>query len=168
MLLEANDYQKIIDNEYSKVPDYEYIAYYVLDDKDYMNINDSSILADLKKKYIFIDIMHDDSGNYRTFGEFLNLIKNSSYVVTNSFHGTVFSLIFEKEFFSIPYKGTESRVLSLLKDLNLEDRIIIKNDKKIKFEAKIDYFKIKQELEKIKKETFNILDDLFGDCGWAE
>ncbi len=100
--------------------------------------------------------------------EFLNLIKNSSYVVTNSFHGTVFSLIFEKEFFSIPYKGTESRVLSLLKDLNLEDRIIIKNDKKIKFEAKIDYFKIKQELEKIKKETFNILDDLFGDCGWAE
>ncbi|MFQ6805188.1 MAG: polysaccharide pyruvyl transferase family protein [Lachnospiraceae bacterium] len=33
--------------------------------------------------------------------EFLSLIKYADYVVTNSFHGTVFSIIYEKNFVSV-------------------------------------------------------------------
>ena len=36
--------------------------------------------------------------------EFLGYVKNAEYVITNSFHGTVFSIIFEKRFLSIPHK----------------------------------------------------------------
>ncbi|MFR9067006.1 MAG: polysaccharide pyruvyl transferase family protein [Faecalibacterium prausnitzii] len=31
-------------------------------------------------------------------GEFVNLIANASYICTDSFHGTLFSLIFHKQF----------------------------------------------------------------------
>lgn len=35
----------------------------------------------------------------------ISLMRNARYVVTNSFHGTVFSIIFEREFCAVPLKG---------------------------------------------------------------
>ena len=37
-------------------------------------------------------------------GEFVNLIANASYVCTDSFHGTLFSLVFHKQFSSLDTK----------------------------------------------------------------
>ena len=56
--------------------------------------------------------------------EFLSLIKNAECVITDSFHGTAFSMIFRKKFYSIPYRGTESRFFDMLELFELEDRII--------------------------------------------
>ena len=59
--------------------------------------------------------------------EWLGYIKNAEYVVTNSFHGTVFSILFNKKFFSevsakvIP---STSRLKSLLRMFDLENRTI--------------------------------------------
>lgn len=58
--------------------------------------------------------------------EFLGLIKNADYVITNSFHGTAFSIIFNKTFWvpihqSLDYtKSLHSRLTNLLHSLNLE------------------------------------------------
>lgn len=60
--------------------------------------------------------------------EFVNLIRNAQYVCTDSFHGTVFSIIFEKQFFTFNRfrKGssisTNTRIDSLLSMLDLEER----------------------------------------------
>lgn len=54
--------------------------------------------------------------------EFLNLFKNASYVFTNSFHGTVFSLLYHKQFFSqIKLEGNKrnNRALNLLHQVGL-------------------------------------------------
>lgn len=67
--------------------------------------------------------------------EFLWLFDNASFVVTDSFHGTAFSLIFRKNFFStiaMPLKA--DRIYSILNEVGLNDRIIedpkeIKKDK---------------------------------------
>lgn len=63
-------------------------------------------------------------------GDYLSLIKNAAYVVTDSFHGTAFSLIFEKQFVCINdgdekdgYKN-DVRITGILKRLGLEDRYI--------------------------------------------
>ncbi|WP_158231933.1 MULTISPECIES: polysaccharide pyruvyl transferase family protein [unclassified Sporosarcina] len=80
--------------------------------------------------------------------EFINLFKNASYIVTNSFHGTAFSIIFKKEFF-IPenkkmtgVKQLNSRIISLLSILELSNRLVpvdqIKNTAYDKF-SEIDY-----------------------------
>lgn len=60
--------------------------------------------------------------------EFLGLFKNASYVITSSFHGTVFSIINRKPFVTTLYKSTSSRVVELLCTLSLEDRIISPSD----------------------------------------
>lgn len=65
--------------------------------------------------------------------EFLALFQNASYVCTNSFHGTVFSVQFQKPFFTA-VAPTElaaperSRTFSILSRLGLTDRIIGKGD----------------------------------------
>jgi coenzyme F420-reducing hydrogenase beta subunit len=65
--------------------------------------------------------------------EFLGLFRNAAYVCTNSFHGTVFSVQFEKPFFTsvAPAEMAEpecSRTYSLLSALGLDCRIIGKGD----------------------------------------
>lgn len=55
--------------------------------------------------------------------EFLNLINNASLVLASSFHGTVFSIILQKPFFSIG-GADDARISSLLNYAGLSDRSI--------------------------------------------
>lgn len=58
-------------------------------------------------------------------GELLGLIAQAKYVITDSFHGTLLSIIFEKSFYTrVPEKRVGSRILDLLKEYGLEDRLI--------------------------------------------
>ena len=58
--------------------------------------------------------------------EFINLFKNSEYVITNSFHGTVFSILFHKKMLVEldPSGNGNERIISLLKLFGLEERIM--------------------------------------------
>ena len=62
--------------------------------------------------------------------EFVGLIKNAKLVLTDSFHGTIFSLKFEKDFyvfkrFKDTNKGSQnSRIYNILKLVNLEERLL--------------------------------------------
>lgn len=65
----------------------------------------------------------DDIGVF----DFLELIKNAKYVITDSFHGTVFSILFRKQFVVIPRNNTEktkqaSRIESLLDVMGIKQR----------------------------------------------
>ena len=61
---------------------------------------------------------------------FVNLIKNAEFVCTDSFHGTVFSIIFHKRFFSFrrfvkkTTMSTNNRIDSMLNVLGAGERII--------------------------------------------
>jgi len=54
--------------------------------------------------------------------DFVELISNAEYVVTNSFHGTAFSLIFEKPFTTLLPENAPERIEDLLQDMKLEQR----------------------------------------------
>lgn len=59
-------------------------------------------------------------------GEWVSWMKNARFVVTNSFHGTVFSLLFKKPFIVAGLTGKKTsanaRALNLLRAVNLESR----------------------------------------------
>ncbi|MEY8199359.1 MAG: polysaccharide pyruvyl transferase family protein [Colwellia sp.] len=57
--------------------------------------------------------------------EYLSLIANASFVVTDSFHGTAFSLNFNIPFITISPSTGVNRVQTLLAAVGLEDRILI-------------------------------------------
>ncbi|MBR5336711.1 MAG: polysaccharide pyruvyl transferase family protein [Lachnospiraceae bacterium] len=62
--------------------------------------------------------------------DYLSLIKNASYVMTDSFHGTAFSIIFERPFICVREKRNngkeknDERIIGLLKTLGLENRYV--------------------------------------------
>lgn len=63
-----------------------------------------------------INLLHDVGPS-----EFLELIFNAEYILTNSFHGTSFSLIFEKKFLSFTHSSANLRIENLLKIYGLKD-----------------------------------------------
>jgi Polysaccharide pyruvyl transferase. len=56
--------------------------------------------------------------------EFLGLIDGAEYVISNSFHGVAFSIIFNKQFYAIGMRNKANRVISLLRSLGMESRYI--------------------------------------------
>lgn len=56
--------------------------------------------------------------------EFLGYLMNADFIITNSFHGTAFSIIFRKQFYSIPPKHGRERIDSLLCTFGLQSRLV--------------------------------------------
>lgn len=83
--------------------------------------------------------------------EWLYCFHHSSYVVTDSFHGTCFSIIFHKNFTAIANAMRGSlRFRSLLKKFHMEDRLIFNAEKLIDhpmIEQSIDYDKIYEYID---------------------
>lgn len=78
---------------------------------------------------------------------FLNYIISAEYIVTTSFHGTVFSILFKKNFNIISLnKSVSERMVNLLSVLELTDRLITNNQLKI-ITDKIDYKKAGEKLK---------------------
>lgn len=76
--------------------------------------------------------------------EILSYIKNAEIVLSSSFHATSFSLIFQKQFFTIlPDEHTNERIVDLLKIRGLSERIITeKTDLENALCKKINYSEI--------------------------
>ena len=80
--------------------------------------------------------------------EFLGLFKNARYIVTNSFHGTAFSIIFNKDFFleMLPESQyVNSRLENILDVFGLKKREIIKGKNDF-IDEPIYYNKVNQKL----------------------
>lgn len=93
--------------------------------------------------------------------EFLGLFQNASYVCTNSFHGTVFSVQFQKPFFTAVAPGElaepeSSRTFSLLSTLGLTERIIGKGDT-AGLEDHIDWEAVESRLETARQSSLDYL-----------
>lgn len=88
--------------------------------------------------------------------EFVGWIKYAECIVTTSFHGTAFSIIFEKDFYMINLaNGSEKRSHDILLELGLEDRMIPKKSS-INFE-RICYEKTNYLLDKLKQSSLEYL-----------
>ena len=91
----------------------------------------------------------------------IRYIAGAKFVITDSFHGLAFSLIYNKQFVVIsPSNGKNSRLKDLLKSVSLEDRYFDENDPIIYRELqnkKIDYNKVNSMLEILKKVSWDYL-----------
>lgn len=108
----------------------KYILYYnLLPSKEA-----DEFLKRLQDKWGYDVIEITGSVNFRKIGkryiqtadafEFISYIKNAEFVVTSSFHGTAFSILFEKQFYAVGMGKKAGRVKSLLSQLDMEDRLM--------------------------------------------
>ena len=115
--------------------DGKYLLLYLLGNEIPLEVNsifDFAAKYGLKVKYVASQGRMDHYPKlYPTIEEWLELVDKASYVITNSFHGTVFSLTFNTPFLVIPVSGVVSRMNNRISDLlvgcNLKERIYQKS-----------------------------------------
>lgn len=79
--------------------------------------------------------------------EFLSYIKYADFVVTNSFHGTAFSIIYHKQFEVVPHSTRGRRMTELLQKLDLSNRIW--SETRCNCEDIIDYTFVEEKRENL-------------------
>lgn len=99
--------------------------------------------------------------------EFLSWIKNAEFVITNSFHGTVLSMLFQKNFLSSVCKkgGNKNlRVYELLSNLDCLNNVISDENEQI---TKIDapnYNLIEKKMKEIQLDSLQFLQNALNEC----
>ncbi len=95
---------------------------------------------------------------------FISLIKNAKYVCTDSFHCSVFSILFHKEFFVFrryqkeTSQSTNGRLDSLMSSLGISERIISGKEKvSVLLDQALDYSRIDNNLMMLKNESLDYL-----------
>ena len=102
---------------------------------------------------------HCRKKSYYEFGpaEFVSMIANAEYVVTASFHGTAFSIIFNKKLYAVLNKYSD-RLRTLLDKLKLNDCIVENlDDFKRKRNRKIDWEVVNNILKNERDKSINWL-----------
>lgn len=88
------------------------------------------------------------------------LLLHAEYVVTDSFHGTAFSINFNKSFTTVqnPLSDLNSRVDTILTKLGLIERLYVDDGRSFdKIALQIDYAEVNQKLDEWRKESMNFL-----------
>lgn len=99
-----------------------------------------------------------------TIPEWLSLIKHSEYVITTSFHGVVFCLLYHKPFYAVllnnEYSKGNDRIISLLEFLHLSNLIVSNSEslKQINFEN-IDWIDIDTMIALLRQKSTHFIDD---------
>jgi hypothetical protein len=97
---------------------------------------------------------------YPTVNEWLGYYTCANIIITNSFHGCIFSIIFNKNFIFLPLKGRHAklnvRIQSLLMQLNLKERIFDNNIEKL-FDKEIMYEDVNELLQTKINEIDNLM-----------
>ena len=153
LLLKADDYQDIIDRNADESE--PYLAVYCLD----KTLNKEEFFHQIAKKR-GLEVRYFSSGwkSKLSVEQWLATFKNASIVVTDSFHGTVFSILFGREFYTLcnPHRGN-TRMLSLLGKLGLENRILSDADPTEPMLSEINWADVYARLEEQRKQSIDFL-----------
>lgn len=136
LLLEADTYRKLYKENEIRKPKGKYIFVYMLSNKNDFDIN--AVYRFARKRNLDVIFV---SGNYManrkeqffaTIPEWLYLIDNAEYVISNSFHCAIFSLLFGKQFGIVKligiHEGMNTRLDSLFDLFGIPARYINSND----------------------------------------
>ena len=157
LLLTECDFEIIINSEHHKKLKNSYIAYYQLTHElgESELANQISKYLDLPIQNIYrktISIGFRSITPYLSFSEWLLRIKNSDFVVTDSYHCMIFAILYRKSFVVLGNEfGGSSRVISLLESLNLRERYLEEVDENLIAKlSPIDYNIVYEKLENLK------------------
>jgi hypothetical protein len=98
-------------------------------------------------------------------GDFLKLFRDATLVCTDSFHGTIFSILYKKPFLAFERfarhdpRSENSRIYSLLKMVSLEDRIVSNCNIGDLVDKEIDFDLIELSLNGARKKSIRFLSD---------
>ena len=162
LLVDRKVYEKIINDEHISVPE-NYIFLYTVKFQNYIlemaeQLSDiyglpvytiqstSSAHAGLRAEKHHIHVLYSGGP-----ADFLTYVKNASLVISDSFHGIVFSVIFHKCFFrgQLMKNGTpvkDERLDSFLSQIGLSDRVLLSNQEDVPCSKDINWKSVDENL----------------------
>lgn len=154
LLLKPIDYAELI--VYNKNMKENYIFVYMLEQNETMieyarkiskKLN-CNVVYILRKNIKFSVKAHNVYGC--SPNEFLGYIKNATYIITNSFHATVFSVQFCKKFCTFLTQKSGTRMNDLLEKIGLNERIY---EEEFSLDKDIDYLYIHKRLDELRYDS---------------
>lgn len=94
--------------------------------------------------------------------DFLQLINHANFVVTDSFHGTAFSILLNKDFYVFKRERSDetidmfSRINNILNEVGLENRAV-SIEQPFHIKPSIDFEKVNSNLNEIRKDSLDYL-----------
>ena len=161
-LLNRDDWKKVSIEPKEK----DYILIYIMKGSDtlFKFAEELSRETGCKIKYITNGLKKPIEAEYITTAgieEFVGLFANARYVITNSFHGTAFSLIMNKDFFlelQAP-PAANDRLENIMDTYNLRSREII-NGKNNNIHKSIDYRFVNEKLDFKRQQSIDFLQSI--------
>ena len=156
LLLSADDYCSLCTDVKQRKNDFifAYILNYSDDKKKYID----KVSVSLNKKVVLL-LAEKNVRSIDTVENWISLFRDASFVITDSFHGTIFSIIFHKDFISLanPLRGTE-RFKSLSEMFALDNNILM-TIPEVFIQSKIDWERIDEEIQIRQKESIAFIED---------
>lgn len=171
LLLEKEEWLKLADNNDIKNGDKYIFCYFLGYSNKYikkvkqiakiMNLKIINIPTHKHEKINKYNLPYDIGPD-----EFLKLLNNAELVITDSFHATIFSINFNKNFYCFKrFKDNDennqnSRVLDILDTFGLNERLLDYNKNKFNF-SEIDYTNVNDKLLELRNMSLKFLTDSF-------
>lgn len=171
LLLDSDVYSSLLSKQEESAP---YLMTYVLD----VNQDKEQIISSVSDKLHLPEVtIRENKRTWKLFGDnsslivqpiesWLRGIKDAEFVVTDSFHGVAFSIIFNRQFIAIGNKKRGlARFQSLLRQFDLLDRLIDEDtdiDSYLENLKEIDYRKVNQRKEQLQEKSLSFLKEYLG------
>lgn len=161
LLLSAKEYCSLCANIEPRKDSFilAYILNYTNDKKKYIERVSLSL-----KKRVILQLAEKKVRSTDTVENWISLFRDASFVITDSFHGTIFSILFHKDFISLanPLRGTE-RFKSLSEMFSLNNNILmaIPNDY---IPSKINWSMIDEEIQRRRNEAIVYIKKCLTSC----
>src|SRR5690554_1460957 len=161
LLLSKEDYIELFVGK--NLPDNKGIYTYILDDSDW-----KTQVVETAKETLGLPQFSNQHNKHTVNSEKIPSIESwikgfadADFVITDSFHGTVFSIIFNKPFISlVNINRGASRFESILGEFDLLDRLVGEFDKKQVeglLDSSIDYGAVQEKLQSLREHSFELL-----------
>lgn len=106
------------------------------------------------------DKLVDKTMLFASPADFLSLMQYADFVITNSFHGTAFSIILNKQFIVFPPSHFVVRIQSILEFVGLKDRLVCtQQDANVMSKYPIEYDSVNEKVNFAKVQALKFLDE---------
>ncbi|MBQ4541819.1 MAG: polysaccharide pyruvyl transferase family protein [Clostridia bacterium] len=159
LLLEEKDYEKITAPRQEKD---KYLLLYARRYNQKMNDFARKLAKENGWKIVEISLRATNDDNTRAFyeagvEEFLSLVKHAEFVVTNSFHGMIFSVQFKKKFVIFSREQCNTKIQELLELFGLTSQIMVEGNEQ--YLTDIDYDVVYERIKPAREDSLKYLNE---------
>jgi len=159
MLICREEYDAISNN---KIIKNKYLLVYDMHKSDFL----TEIVNRVSEIYNLDIISYSKKNDYKKHiksfysegpSHFLTYFKQADFIITTSYHGTIFALLYAKPFYTLSHPKKGSRMIDLLTDLNLSDRLIFEDNSPFIISNEIDYKTVNNKILKLRENSMQYL-----------